>query len=92
MVTLSYLPHPASRASEAMSTEIEDDMRTALRQARAIAAVSGQSSMRRILGLAHQIYTALILLEPGDRVRRIRLTDAIFGCAARDSEHRHGDL
>jgi hypothetical protein len=62
-----------------MRTETEDEMRTALRQAGAIAAVDGQRSIRRMLGLAHELYDALILLEPEDRARRIRLIDAIFG-------------
>ena len=42
-------------ASEAMRTATEDEMRTALRQASAIAAVGGQRSLRQTLGLAHQI-------------------------------------
>jgi hypothetical protein len=65
-----------------MRTEVKDEMRTALRQAGAIAAVSGPYSFRRTLSLAHQIYNALIVLEPRDRARRIRLIDAIFGCTA----------
>ena len=75
-----------------MSTQTEDDMRTALRQAGVIAAVSGERSLRRILGLAHEIYDALILLRPEDRARRIHLIDTIFGSPARGGEHRHGDL
>ena len=47
-----------------MRTETEDDIRTALRQAGAIAAVGGERSMRRMLGLAHDIYDSLILLPP----------------------------
>ena len=77
---------------KAMRTQAEDDMRTALRQASAIAAVGGERSMRRMLGLAHEIYDALILLRPEDRARRIHLIDAIFGSPARGAEHRHGDL
>ena len=73
-----------------MRTGTEDEMRTALRQASAIAAVSGQRSMRRVLGLAHQIYNALVLLEPEGRARRIRLIDAIFGSVPRSHEHRNG--
>jgi len=75
-----------------MTTQTEDDMRTALRQAGAIAAVGGERSMRGILGLAHEIYNALILLRPEDRARRIRLIDAIFGSPARGSKQRRGDL
>jgi len=74
-----------------MRTKTEDEMRTALRQAGAIAAVSGQRSVRRTLGLAHQIYNALILLEPEDRARRIQLIDSIFGPTASDPDHRCGD-
>jgi len=75
-----------------MRTETEDDIRTALRQAGAIAAVGGERSMRRMLGLAHDIYDSLILLRPKDRMRRIRLIDAIFCSPARGSKHRRGDL
>jgi len=67
-----------------MRTETEDEMRTALRQAGAIVAVSGPHSFRQTLGLAHQIYDALIRLEPTDRARRICLIDAIFGSVACD--------
>ena len=73
-----------------MRTATDDEMRTALRQASAIAAVSGQRSMRQILGLAHQIYNALVLLDPEGRARRTRLIDAIFGSVPRGSEHRDG--
>ena len=75
-----------------MRTGTDEELRTALRQAGAITAVSNQRSMRRTLGLAHEIYKALIRLEPEDRAQRIRLIDAIFGCAARGSEHGHGHL
>jgi len=71
-----------------MSTEREDDMRTALRQAGAIATLDGQRSVRRTLRLAHQIYNALITLTPAERARRIQLIDAIFGSAMRGSQHR----
>ena len=71
-----------------MSTETEDDMRTALRQASAITAVDGQRSVRRTLHLAHEIYNALIILTPADRARRIQLIDAIFGSAVRRSEQK----
>jgi hypothetical protein len=92
MVTIGYCPHPSDRRPETMRTETEDEMRTALRQAGAIAAVDGQRSIRRMLGLAHELYDALIRLEPEDRARRIRLIDAIFGSPARGSEHRPEDL
>ena len=75
-----------------MTTEIEDEMRTAMRQAGAIAAVSGRHSFRQTLGLAHELYDALILLRPEDRARRIHLIDAIFGSRARGFERRRGDL
>ncbi len=76
------------RELEGMSNEREDDMRTALRQASAIAEFDGQRSIRRTLGLAHELYNALISLTPADRARRIQLIDAIFGSAVRGSEHR----
>ena len=75
-----------------MRIQTEDDMRTALRQAGAIAAVGGERSMRRMLGLAHEIYDAMILLRPEDRIRRIRLIDAMFCSPARGSKHKRGDL
>ena len=75
-----------------MRTQAEDDMRTALRQASAIASVSGERSLRRIIGLAHRIYDGLIPLDPEDRARRIRLIDAIFGSPAADSKRRQGGL
>jgi hypothetical protein len=53
-------------------------MRTALRQAGAIAAVDGKYSIRERLRLAHQLYNSLLLLQPEDRARRIRLIDAVF--------------
>lgn len=74
-----------------MRPQTEHDMRTALRQAAAIAAVGGEGSLRRTLGLAHEIYDALILLGPEDRARRIRLIDAFFRAPARTSKGR-GDL
>lgn len=61
-----------------MPTTTEDEMRTALRQAGAIAAVDGQHSIRRRLGVAHRLYDAMLLLNPHDRARRIRLIDSIF--------------
>jgi hypothetical protein len=61
-----------------MKTETEEDIRTALRQAGRIAAVSGEHSLRQTLGIAHELYNALVVLEPEARARRIRLIDAIF--------------
>jgi hypothetical protein len=74
-----------------MRTETEDAMRTALRQAGAIATVDGQHSLRRMLGIAHELYRALIRLEPKDRARRVRLIDAIFASQGRGLEPRAGD-
>jgi hypothetical protein len=73
----------------AMRVQKEDDMRTALRQAGAITAISGQRCLRQTLGLAHAIYNSLILLEPEQRARRIELIDTVFG-PARRYEHRQG--
>jgi hypothetical protein len=61
-----------------MHTETQDAMRTALRQAGAIAAVDGQHSIRQRLVLAHRLYDAMLLLQPEERARRIRLIDAMF--------------
>ena len=61
-----------------MRTQSEHDMRIALQQAGAIAAISGERSTRRVLGLAHDLYNAMILLGLDDRARRIRLIDAVF--------------
>ena len=67
-----------------MRTRKEDEMRTALRQAGAITAVDGQHSIQQRLGVAHQLYDAMLLLEPDDRARRVRLIDAVFTpCCAR---------
>ena len=71
-----------------MYTTIEDVMRTALRQAGAITAVDGQYSVRQKLAVAHQLYDAMLLLEPIDRARRIRLIDAVFTPSGQGSEHR----
>ena len=73
-----------------MRTQTEDDMRTALRQASAIAALDGERSLRRMLGLAHKIYDGLILLGPEERARRIRLIDAIFGSSAPGAKRKRG--
>jgi hypothetical protein len=62
-----------------MRNDTEQDLRTALRQAAAIAAVEGPTSMRVTLTLAHDLYAAMIRLAPGDRARRIRLIDTVFG-------------
>ena len=88
MVTIGYCRHRPGRRSD--GDEHRNGRRTAVRQAGAIVAVSGQRSVRPLLGLAHDLYDALVLLEPKDRARRIRLIDAIFGAPARDAEHRHG--
>ena len=65
-----------------MHAETQDAMRTALRQAGAIAAVDGQYSIRQRLRLAHHLYDAMLLLQPDERARRIRLIDAMFTPAA----------
>jgi hypothetical protein len=65
-----------------MRTEAQDAMRTALRQAGAIVAVDGRYSIRQRLCLAHHLYDALLLLQPAERARRIRLIDAMFTPAA----------
>lgn len=69
----------------------QDDMRTALRQARAIAAVGGRHSFRRTLGVAHSLYDAMLVLAPEDRARRNRLIDAVFTPLTRDFEHKRRD-
>ena len=89
MVTASIL---CGRRAEGHEDRDRRRHTTALRQAGAIAAVGGERSMRRMLGLAHDIYDSLILLRPKDRMRRIRLIDAIFCSPARGSKHRRGDL
>jgi hypothetical protein len=80
------------REINVMTIETEDEMRTALRQAGAIVTVSGRHSVRQTLGLAHEIYNALMSLEHQDRVRRIELIDAVFGSPLRDLEDRPGDI
>lgn len=67
-----------------MRTRTEEEMRTALRQAGAIVAVDGRHSIQQRLGLAHLLYDAMLLLEPEERVGRVRLIDAVFppACAA----------
>ena len=79
--TFRYYRHSSRQERKDMTTEIEDEMRTAMRQAGAIAAVSGRHSFRQTLGLAHELYDALILLRPKDR-----------GSRARGFERRRGDL
>jgi hypothetical protein len=61
-----------------MQTEMQDAMRTALRQAGAISAVDGPYSIRERLRLAHQLYDAMLLLQPEERARRICLIDTMF--------------
>ena len=61
-----------------MHTETQHAMRTALRQADAIADVDGQYSIRQRLRLAHDLYDAMLRLEPEERARRNRLMDAVF--------------
>ena len=61
-----------------MHTETQDAMRTALRQAGAITSVEGPYSIRDRLQLAHQLFDAMLLLQPEERARRIRLIDAVF--------------
>ena len=61
-----------------MDTRTQDAMRTALRQAGAIAAVDGKHSIRERLGLAQRLYDAMLLLPPEAQARRIRLIDAMF--------------
>jgi hypothetical protein len=61
-----------------MQTETQDPMRTALRQAGAIAAVDGSYTVRQRLSLASDLYDSLLLLPPEDRARRIRLIDTVF--------------
>ena len=73
-----------------MTTEKEENMRAALRQASAIMAVGGPRSTRRMLVLAHALYDGLAVLDSKSRARRIWLIDAIFGSSVRDLEHRAG--
>jgi hypothetical protein len=61
-----------------MHTEMQDAMRIALRQAGAISAVDGPCSIRDRLRLAHQLYDAMLLLQPPERARMIRLIDTVF--------------
>ena len=61
-----------------MHTETQDAMRTALRQARAITAVDGHNTIRQRLVIDHHLYDAMLLLQPKERARRIRLIDAMF--------------
>jgi hypothetical protein len=61
-----------------MRTESEDETRTALRQAGALAAVDAQYFIRQRLGLAHRLYDAMLLLHFEERARRDRLIDAVF--------------
>jgi hypothetical protein len=63
-----------------MSRGNEEDMRTALRQASAIASFESQPSVRRTLLLAHHLYDAMLRLTPEARRSRSELIDAIFRC------------
>jgi hypothetical protein len=65
-----------------MSRGSEDEMRTALRQARTIASFESEPSIRRTLGLAHKLYDAMLRMTPEGRSRRVDLIDSIFGCPA----------
>jgi hypothetical protein len=78
--------------TKTMNIQSEDEMRTALRQAGAIAAVDGEHSIRKRLGLAHRLYDAMLLLEPLERARRVRLIDAVFTLSPPTSEHRRREL
>lgn len=62
-----------------MSRQNEDEMRTALRQATAIASFDSQPSERRTLVLAHHLYDSMLRMTPEARTRRTDLIDAIFG-------------
>lgn len=70
--------HPHGWRRDDMHTETQDAMRTALRQAGAITSVDGPYSIRERLHLAHRLYDAMLLLDPEERARRIRLIDAVF--------------
>jgi hypothetical protein len=61
-----------------MHTETQNAMRTALRQADAIADVDGRYTIRQRLRLAHDLYDAMIRLQPEERARRNHLIDAVF--------------
>lgn len=78
MVTTGYWRILPARDWKTLMTDAEDEIRTALRQASAIAAVDGKYLIRQRLGLAHCLYNAMLLLEPDERSRRIRLIDAMF--------------
>jgi len=92
MVTIGYSRHPCgNRPQRPMPTKTDDEMRIALRQACAITAVGGQYSIRQRLGVAHRLYDAMLLLEPDDRARRIRLIDAVFTPSARAPEQTGRD-
>jgi hypothetical protein len=94
MVTSRYFPHSSgmNRETKTMNVQSKDEMLTALRQADAIAAVDGEHSIRKRLGLAHRLYNAMLLLEPGELARRVRLIDAVFTPASRTSEQKRREL
>ena len=75
-----------------MNVQSEDEMRTALRQAGAIAAVDGEHSIRKRFGLAHRLYNAMLLLDPGEPARRVRPIDAVFTPASPTSEQKGREL
>lgn len=91
LVTIRYCGHPSGSRPPTMQPRTDHEMRTALRQAGAITAVDGQHSMRRRLGVAHQLYEAMLLLDPQDRARRIQLIDSIFTQPRRGSGHSRRD-
>jgi hypothetical protein len=73
-----------------MRIKIEDEMRTALRQAGAIAAVDGKHSPRWMLALAQELFNAMVLLEPAERSRRVQLIDSIFSQARGRDQLKRG--
>jgi hypothetical protein len=94
MVTSRYFPHASSRNRETktMNVQSKDEVGTALRQADAIAAVDGEHSIRKRLGLAHRLNNAMLLLELGEPARRVRLIDAVFTPASPTSEQKGREL
>jgi len=75
-----------------MRTKSEDEMRTALRQAGAIAAVDGQYSIRLMPGLSRSLYDAMLLLHFEEPARRIRPTDAVFTPSAAPRLGAHDEV
>jgi hypothetical protein len=66
----------------------EHYMRTAIRQAGAIAALDRGISLRQTLSLANDLYDALIEMGPKERARRIRLLDTVLGHTATHRRRR----